>query len=200
MDPTWKGRVPEEAQSQELVVTPQKSGWHPCWGCGRSQLLPMSDTPHAPQVWPASSVNHSSAWTGATELKHSQREIEGTTLLKSKWTRPRAITCIGGFSLTVWQWTLIWKILLFLGTYMALWWSHYREWMGWLLARKTPGDAAAAKSLQSCPTLCDPIDGSPLGSPIPGILQARTLEWVAISFSNAWSEKWKWRHSVVSDF
>ena len=49
--------------------------------------------------------------------------------------------------------------------------------------------AAAAKSLQSCPTLCDPIDGSPPGSPIPGILQARTLEWVAISFSNAW--KWK---------
>ena len=48
---------------------------------------------------------------------------------------------------------------------------------------------ATAKSLQSCPTLCDPIDGSPPGSPIPGILQARTLEWVAISFSNAW--KWK---------
>ena len=44
---------------------------------------------------------------------------------------------------------------------------------------------AAAKSLQSCPTLCDPIDSSPPGSPIPGILQARTLEWVAISFSNA---------------
>ena len=45
--------------------------------------------------------------------------------------------------------------------------------------------AATVKSLQSCPTLCDPIDGSPPGSPIPGILQARTLEWVAISFSNA---------------
>ena len=45
--------------------------------------------------------------------------------------------------------------------------------------------AAAAKSLQSCPTLCDPIDGSPPGSPVPGILQARTLEWAAISFSNA---------------
>ena len=44
---------------------------------------------------------------------------------------------------------------------------------------------AAARSLQSCPTLCDPIDGSPPGSPVPGILQARTLEWVAISFSNA---------------
>ena len=49
--------------------------------------------------------------------------------------------------------------------------------------------AAAAKSLQSCPTLCDLIDSSPPGSPVPGILQARTLEWVAISFSNAW--KWK---------
>ena len=45
--------------------------------------------------------------------------------------------------------------------------------------------AAAAKSLQLCPTLCDPIDGSPPGSPVPGIFQARTLEWVAISFSNA---------------
>ena len=45
--------------------------------------------------------------------------------------------------------------------------------------------AATAKSLQLCPTLCDPIDGSPRGSPVPGILQARTLEWVAISFSNA---------------
>jgi len=45
--------------------------------------------------------------------------------------------------------------------------------------------AAAAKALQSCPTLCDPRDGSPPGSPVPGILQARTLEWVAISFSNA---------------
>ena len=49
--------------------------------------------------------------------------------------------------------------------------------------------ATAAESLQSCPTLCDPIDGSPPGSPVPGILQARTLEWVAIFFSSAW--KWK---------
>ena len=51
--------------------------------------------------------------------------------------------------------------------------------------------AAAAKSLQSCLTLCDPIDGSPPGSPVPGILQARTLEWVAISFPNAWKGKVK---------
>ena len=58
-----------------------------------------------------------------------------------------------------------------------------------MLQVKTP--AAAAKSLQSCLTLCDPINGSPPGSPVPGILQARTLEWVAISFSNAWKGKVK---------
>ena len=56
--------------------------------------------------------------------------------------------------------------------------------------------AAAAKSLQSCLTLCDPIDGSPPGSPVPGILQARILEWVAISFSNAW--KWKVKVKLLS--
>ena len=57
---------------------------------------------------------------------------------------------------------------------------------------------SAAKSLQSCPTLCDPIGGSPLGSPVPGILQARTLEWIAISCFNAW--KWKVKvKSVASD-
>ena len=56
--------------------------------------------------------------------------------------------------------------------------------------------AAAAKSLQLCPTLCDPIDSSPPGSPVPGILQARTLEWVVISFSNAW--KWKVKMKSLS--
>ena len=61
-----------------------------------------------------------------------------------------------------------------------------------------PGQSmsAAAKSLQSGPTLCDPRDGSPPGSPVPGILQARTLEWVAISFSNAW--KWKVKMKSLS--
>ena len=58
------------------------------------------------------------------------------------------------------------------------------------------GERGAAKSLQSCPTLCDPIDGSPTGSPVPGILQARTLEWVAISFSNAC--KWKVKGKSLS--
>ena len=56
--------------------------------------------------------------------------------------------------------------------------------------------AAAAKSLQSCPTLCDPIDGSPPGTPVPGTLQARTLEWAAISFSNEW--KWKVKAKSLS--
>jgi len=62
--------------------------------------------------------------------------------------------------------------------------------------RTNPAAAAASKLLQSCLTLCDPIDGSPPGSPIPGILQARTLVWVAISFSNAW--KWKVKVKVKS--
>ena len=66
------------------------------------------------------------------------------------------------------------------------------HWQAGSLPPAPPGKPithAAAKSLQSCPTLCDPIDVSPPGSPVPGIPQARTLEWVAISFSNAW--KWK---------
>ena len=62
----------------------------------------------------------------------------------------------------------------------------------WIVINTT---VAIAKSLQLCPTLCDPIDGSPPGFPIPGILQVRTHEWVAISFSNAW----KWSHSVMFD-
>ena len=66
-----------------------------------------------------------------------------------------------------------------------------RCWIPYVVAAA----AAAAKSLQSCPTLCDPIDSSPPGSPVPGILQAKTLEWVAIS-SNAW--KWKVKVKLLS--
>ena len=69
-------------------------------------------------------------------------------------------------------------------------WTQFSDWT------TTAAAAAPAKSLQSCPTLCDPIDGSPPGSPIPGILQARTLGWVAISFSNAW--KWKVKVKLLS--
>ena len=65
----------------------------------------------------------------------------------------------------------------------------------WIVIGRTNAEAAA-KSLQSCPTLCDPIDRSSPGFPVPGILQARTLEWVAISFSNAW--KWKMKVKSLS--
>ena len=82
--------------------------------------------------------------------------------------------------------------------------SLYLSFMNWLItvnhvhtySRVWRLAAAAAKSLQSCPTLCNPIDGSPPGSPVPGILQTRTLEWVAISFSSAW--KWKVKGKSLS--
>ena len=77
-------------------------------------------------------------------------------------------------------WTLAHQAPLSMG------FSRQEYWSGVPLpSLKVAAAAAAAKSLQSCPTLCDPRDGSPPSSPVPGILQARTLEWVAISFSNA---------------
>ena len=68
--------------------------------------------------------------------------------------------------------------------------SPFHRWENWIpeTLGYFPVIAAAAKLLQSCLTLCDPIDGSPPGFPVPGILQARTLEWVAITFSHAWKK------------
>ena len=90
----------------------------------------------------------------------------------------RTLDCVASSSSNAWKWKVkvnsLSRVQLFTTP--------------WTAAHQAP-PAAAAKSLQSCPTLCNPIDGSPPGSPAPGILQARTLEWVAISFSNAW--KWK---------
>ena len=83
------------------------------------------------------------------------------------------------------EWRLLFVVVLGLAVAVA------SPWGAWVL-RCTA--AAAAKSLQSCLTLCDPRDGSPPGSTVPGILQARTLEWVAISFSNAW----KWKNKMKS--
>ena len=74
-----------------------------------------------------------------------------------------------------------------------MWFCHLFKHFNILINYNSIAMLCFAKSLQSCPTLCDPIDGSPPGFPVPGILQARTLEWVAISFSNAgkWQEKVK---------
>ena len=80
------------------------------------------------------------------------------------------------------SWPRLWTCVSCIGRQILYQWATW-EAPGFLTA------TASAKSLQSCPALCDPIDGSPLGSSVPGILQARTLEWVAISFSDAW--KWK---------
>ena len=99
----------------------------------------------------------------------------------------------------LWGWNPIsimlgtFKVIFIADTLSCLQISHKQTafWtLGLLGMPRRPAEsdtaAAAAKSLQSRPTLCDPIDGSPPGSPVPGILQARTLEWVAMSFSNAW--------------
>ena len=93
------------------------------------------------------------------------------------------------------QWTWIWTNS---GRYWGTEELDMLQFMGlqrvrldWATDQKYVHIYAAAKSLQSCPTLCDPTDGSLPGSPVPGILQARTLEWVAISFSSAWKCKVK---------
>ena len=108
------------------------------------------------------------------------------------------VHCRGMGNHIYWQPTcLILEVL-----YIILWLTCLKNFLSklfkcsclWFFKKNSHGKytaAAAAASLQSCPTLCDPIDSSPPGSPIPGILQARTLEWVAISFSNAWQLKVK---------
>ena len=98
------------------------------------------------------------------------------------------------------KWAYLWQFLN--SSLWVHWWNFRSKWLDdmryrgidILLKRNT--FAAAAKSLRSCLTLCDPIDSSPPGSPVPGILQARILEWVAISFSSAW--KWKVKVQLLS--
>ena len=82
--------------------------------------------------------------------------------------------------------------------FLKHWFLSYKVYGIWkkLSVRWVDESMLLTKSLQSCPTLCNPIDGSPSGSPIPGILQARTLEWIAISFSNAW--QWKVKVKLLS--
>ena len=113
------------------------------------------------------------------------------------------------------RWTFVGKVksLLFNMRLVIIAFEHFFHWRGYRHMKRCSKSTTRemqiktimryhyamlcyAKSLQSCPTLCNPIDGSPPGSPIPGILQARTLEWVAISFSNAW--KWKLKVKSLS--
>ena len=97
-----------------------------------------------------------------------------------------------------WNMKVVWE-LWWLGSWTRGNWNvelEKRSLSSFLFIKDYFRVAAAAKSLQLCPTLCDPIDGSPPGSPVPEILHARTLEWVAISFSNAW--KWKVKVKLLS--
>ena len=111
-----------------------------------------------------------------------QKRIPPSRLFGELWIYDKAL-------LAVFQNLLLSDLLSFCSkiTCRITWRDKVHFSVFWILLMTAA--AAAAKSLQSCLTLCDPIDGSPPGSPIPGILQTRTLEWVAISFSNAW--KWK---------
>ena len=106
---------------------------------------------------------------------------------------------LGCFKFFVWG--LIWKSLISVTLSRLFWCPHCVSIIYLFLAApravcRILVPPAAAKSLQSFPTLCDPIQGSPPGSPVPGILQARTVKWVAISFSNAW--KWKVKVKLLS--
>ena len=96
------------------------------------------------------------------------------------WKWKVKVNSLSRVGLLVIPWTAAYQAPLSMGV------SRQEYWSGVPLPSPI---TAAAKSLQLCPTLCDPREGSPPGSPVPGILQARTLEWVAISFSSAW--KWK---------
>ena len=98
------------------------------------------------------------------------------SLLFNMLSKVKSLSCV---QLLVTTWTAAYQAAPSMG------FSRQEHWSGVPLPSLMLYAAAAAKSLQLCPTLCDPIDGSPPGSPIPGILQARTLEWVTISFSNA---------------
>ena len=135
------------------------------------------------------------------------RILEWVTMPSSRGSSwPTDWTCVswiaGRFLLSHWGspvciWACIW-LYSRASTHqysIKIWFLYHFNSVGWnfilypFFCASHGTAAAAAKLLQSCPTLCDPIDGSPPGSPVLGILQARTLEWVAISFSNAW--KWK---------
>ena len=147
------------------------------------------------QVWSLSSweLDGSEEWVTQSNSERNlwnSHEVVGT----QRWSMERDVAWTGRSEKACWRRSIGWDIYQakkkerrLLGRRNIQCNSSMAQ--GSLWGWKTAAAAAAAKSLQSCPTLCDPIDGSPSGCPVPGILQARTLEWVAISFSSAW--KWK---------
>ena len=136
---------------------------------------------------PTSGTSHTTRWTRS----YGPSVRAACTIAK---TYSRALSCFAThLKLTVLSWILMWNALI---TKMEEAHRHSDSLSKYYILSIMIRCTAAAKSLQSCPTLCHPIDGSPPGSPVPGILQARTLEWVAISFSNA--GKWKVKGKSLS--
>ena len=154
----------------------------------------------ARRSWQHAEKNTDDKWTLLTSIWSFLREFHGQRSLESysPWGRKGSDMTeqqiLSLFLSIVFCYSHLWYQLSFLVigvNIFSLWLNLLPTGLflldiTWVLTNKA---SAAAKSLQLCPTLCDPIDGSPPGSPVPGILQARTLEWVAISFPNAW--KWK---------
>ena len=106
------------------------------------------------------------------------------------------------YSLWPWYPEVFFTLFILFGVYWTFWiWKSMSfNTFGNIWSIISSNIFSAAAAAKSCPILCNPIDGSPPGSPVPGILQARALEWVAISFSNSWKwKKWKWSRSVISD-
>ena len=136
-------------------------------------------------------ISFSNAWKWKVKVKSLSR----VWLLATPWTAAyQALPSMGFSRQEYWSgvpWELVASAKINAGKFLSL--INLSTHLFFLLMGIA---AAAAKSLQSCLTLCDPIDCSPPGSTVPGILQARTLEWVAISFSNAW--KWKMKVKVKS--
>ena len=143
-----------------------------------SAITPAAETVRVPAHLVPQGPHKPSSWTTFTFNSHWGRAATGKKCLVSM--------CAGSFrSCLTLQPCRLWpaRLLCQGGVFTRQeYWSVLAQYL-------LPYPSAAAKSLQSCPTLCDPIDGSPPGSPVPGILQARIVKWVAISFSNAW--KWK---------
>ena len=170
-DETWRMK-----KGLELAANLEQLHFHfslSCIGEGNGNPLQCSclENPRDGGAWWATVYGVAQSWTRLKRLSSSSSSRSEGPAPAGVW-EGRA-----HFWKSVWWWPCRIRLGMFLP--LQFFWKSFRR----MDVTATP------KSLQSCPTLCDPIDSSPPGSPVPGILQARTLEWVAISFSNAW--RWK---------